>query len=118
MRTATSLTYRETVRILPLYFLEFKTEVNFFWILDCRTPRKTKITSGPIDDQPDLALQTVVEEEPKPDAVKITAILNVVNVTDAALPTEVEVLVSQSAPAAPEAKAKRALAKTFFPPTA
>ena len=70
-------------------------------------PRKAKSIAVPVDDQPDLALETAVEEEPETDAEKMTDVLNEVNVTDAVLPIEDEVLVSQSAPAAPKAKATR-----------
>ena len=70
--------------------------------------RKAKITAVPIDDQHDLTLETVVEEEPKTDAEKMTDILNEVNVTDNEVP------VAQSAPAAPKAKAKRASKKNLF----
>ena len=79
----------------------FKTEVYFFWILVYKMPRKAKITAVPVDDQPDLALETAAEEEPKTDAEKMTDVLNEVNVTGKEVP---EV---QSAPAAPKAKAKR-----------
>ena len=62
-------------------------------------PRKAKITAVPIDDQPDLAIEKVDEQEPKPDAEKMTDVLNEVNVADNE--------VAQSAPAAPKAKARR-----------
>ena len=35
-------------------------------------PITAKITAVPIDDQPDLALETAAEEEPKTDAEKKT----------------------------------------------
>ncbi len=65
----------------------------------------------PVDDQPDLALKTPAEEEPKTDAEKMAVLLNEVNVTGAVLSIEDEVAEVQSAPAAPEAKTKR-VAKT------
>ena len=90
-------------------------EVHFFWILVYRMPRKAKITAVPVDDQPDLALETATEEEPKTDAEKMTDVLNEVNVTDAVLSIEDEVPEVQSAPAAPKAKAKRVcLNKNLF----
>ena len=45
-------------------------EVNLFRNLVYRMPRKAKITAVPVDDQPDLALETATEEEPKTDAEK------------------------------------------------
>ena len=73
--------------------------------------RKAKITAVPVDDQPDLALKNTVEEEPKPDAEKMTDVLNEVNVTDTVLSIEDEVPEVQSAPAAPKAKARRVSTK-------
>ena len=80
-------------------------EVNFFWILVYRMPRKAKITAVPVDDQPDLTLKTVVGEEPKTDAEKMTDILNEVNVAEQ--PPSIE----DAAPAAPKTKARRASKK-------
>ncbi len=64
----------------------------------------------PVDDQPDLTL----EEEPKPDAEKMADVLSEINIADIVLPIEDEVLVSQSAPIAPNAKAKRVSKQDLF----
>ncbi len=69
--------------------------------------RKRKITAAPVDDQPDLARETASEEEPETDAEKMTSVLNEVNVTDSVVSLEHDVPEVQSAPAAPEAKARR-----------
>ena len=81
---------------------------------ECNVPRTAKIAAVPADDQPDFTLETLVEEEPKTHAQRIFDVLNETNVTDVVLPSEVEVLVSQSAPAAPKAKAKLASKKMLF----
>ncbi len=68
----------------------------------------TKVTAVPVDDQPDLTLETAGEEELTRDAEKMCDVLKEVNVTYDVLPIQIWVPVSQFVPAAPKAKAKPA----------
>ncbi len=64
-------------------------------------PRKAKITTAPIDDQPDLTLEQVDGQELKTEAEQITDVINEVNVNEVDLP------VTRAVQAATKAKAKR-----------
>ena len=57
-------------------------EVNFFWILVYRMPRKAKITAVPIDAQPDQTVEQVDGREPKTEAERMTDVINEVNVVE------------------------------------
>ena len=80
--------------------------------------RTAKITAVPVDDQPDLALETAAEEEPTTDAEKTTDVLNEVNVTGTVLSIEDDAPEVHSELAAPEARARRVYKKRICFPRA